>query len=70
MFNYKRCSDAEKFILNGMVLIKDHDIPSRNKWKRGVIDDLIKGCDGKVMILIKNLFRLYLDDRDAFMRDL
>ena len=31
-----------------MVLIKDDDIAPRNKWKKGVIDELIKGSDGKV----------------------
>ena len=31
-----------------MVLIKDDDITPRNKWKKGVIDELIKGSDGKV----------------------
>ena len=31
-----------------MVLIRDDDITPRNKWKKGVIDELIKGCDEKV----------------------
>ena len=31
-----------------MVLIKDDDITPRNKWKKGVIDELIKGSDGEV----------------------
>ena len=31
-----------------MVLIKDDDITPRIKWKKGVIDELIKGSDGKV----------------------
>ena len=48
MYNYRRYSDAEKLVLNGMVLIKDDDITPRNKWKKGVIDKLIKGSDGKV----------------------
>ena len=29
-----------------MVVIKDNDITLRNKWKKGVIDELIKGSDG------------------------
>ena len=48
MYNYRRHSDAEKLVLNDMVLIKDDDITPRNKWKKGVIDELIKGSDGKV----------------------
>ena len=43
MYNFRKYSDAEK-----MVLIKDDDITPRNKWKKGVIDELIKGSDGKV----------------------
>ena len=31
-----------------MVLVKDDDITPRNKWKKGGIDELIKGSDGKV----------------------
>ena len=31
-----------------MVLIKDDDITPRNKWKKCVINELIKGSDGKV----------------------
>ena len=31
-----------------MVFIKDDDITPRNKWKKGLIDELIKGSDGKV----------------------
>ena len=48
MYNYKRYSDGEKLVLNDTVLIKDDDIAPRNKWKKGVIDELIKGSDGKV----------------------
>ena len=38
---------TEKLVLNDMVLIKDDDITPCNKWKKGVIDELIKGSDGK-----------------------
>ena len=31
-----------------MVLRKDDDITPRNKWKKGVIDKIITGSDGKV----------------------
>ena len=48
MYNFRKYSDAEKLVLNDMVLIKDDDITPRNKWKKGVIDELIKGSDGKV----------------------
>ena len=48
MYNYRRYSDAKKLALNDMILIKDDDITLRNKWKKGVIDELIKGSDGKV----------------------
>ena len=46
IYNYRRYSDAEKLVLNNMVVIKDNDITLRNKWKKGVIDELIKGSDG------------------------
>ena len=49
MYNYRRYSDAEKLLLNDIILMKDDDITSQNKWKKGVIDQLIKGSDGKVM---------------------
>ena len=29
-----------------MVVIKDNDITLQNKWKKGVIDELIKDSDG------------------------
>ena len=48
MYNYRRYSDAERLVLNKKVLIKDDDITFRNKWKKSVIDELIKGSDGKV----------------------
>ena len=48
MYNYRRYSDVEKLVLNDMVLIKNDAITPRNKWKKGVIDELIKGSDGKV----------------------
>ena len=48
MYNYRRYSAAEKLVLNEMVLIKDDDITTRNKWKKGVIDELTKGNDRKV----------------------
>ena len=48
MYNFRKYSDAEKLVLNDMVLIKDDDITPRNKWKRGVIEELIKGSDGKI----------------------
>ena len=44
----RRYSDGEKLVLNDMLLIKDDDITPRNKWKKGVIDELFKGSDGKV----------------------
>ena len=53
-FDSNRCiitediSDAEKLVLNDMALAKDDDITPRNKWKKGAIDELIKGSDGKV----------------------
>ena len=53
-FDSNRCiitediSDAEKLVLNDMSLAKDDDITPRNKWKKGAIDELIKGSDGKV----------------------
>ena len=31
-----------------MVLTKDADITPRNKWKKSVLDELIKGSDGRV----------------------
>ena len=48
MYNYRRYSDAEKLVLNDMVFIKDDDSTSRNKWKKSVIDELIKASDGKI----------------------
>ena len=48
MYNYRRDSDAKILVLNDMVLIKDDDITSRNKWRKGIIDKLIKGSDRKV----------------------
>ena len=48
MYNYRRCSDAERLVLNKKVLIKDDDITFRNKWKKSVIGKLIKGSNGKV----------------------
>ena len=48
MYNYWRYSGAEKLVLNDMVLVKDDDITPRKKWKKDVIDELIKGSDGKV----------------------
>ena len=48
MYNFRKYSDVEKLLLNDMVLIKDDDITPRNKWKKGVIDELIKDSDGKV----------------------
>lgn len=48
MYNYWRYSDAEKLVLNDLVLIKDDDITPWNKWKKDVIDELIKGINGKV----------------------
>ena len=48
MYNYRRYSDAEKLVLNDMLLIKDDDITPRNKWKKGLIDELFKASDGKV----------------------
>ena len=46
IYNYRRYSDAEKLVLNDMVVIKDNDITLQNKWKKGVIDELIKDSDG------------------------
>ena len=48
VYNYRRYSDAEKLVLNDIVLIKDDDISPWNKRKKGVIDKLSKGSDGKV----------------------
>lgn len=48
MHNCRRYCDAEKLVLNDMALAKDDDITPRNKWKKGAIDELIKGSDGKV----------------------
>ena len=48
MYNCRSYSDAEKFVLNDIVLIKDDDITPWNTWKRCVIDELIKSSDGKV----------------------
>ena len=48
MYNYRRDSDTKILVLNDMVLIKDDDITSRNKWRKGIIDKLIKGSDRKV----------------------
>ena len=48
MHNYKKYSDAERLVINDMVLIKDDDMTPRNRWRKGVIDELIKGKDGKV----------------------
>ena len=48
MYSLRKYIDAEKLVLNDMVLIKNDVITPRNKWKKGVIDELIKGSDGKV----------------------
>ena len=48
MYNFRKYSDAEILVLNDMVLIKDDDIIPRNKWKEGVIDELIKCIDEQV----------------------
>ena len=48
MCNYRWYSDVKKMVLNNMVLIKDDDITPQNKWKKGVLGELIKGSDGKV----------------------
>ena len=48
VYNYRRYIDAEKLVLNDMVLIKNDAITPWNKWKKNVIDELIKGSDGKV----------------------
>ena len=70
MYNYKRYSDAEKLVLNDIVPRKDDDITPPNKWKKGVIDELIKGNDGDVTLrvctkdgqinLIKRDIKIYL----------
>ena len=44
-----------------MVLIKDDDITPPNKWKKGVIDELIKGSDdGKMNLIKEDIKRLIL----------
>ena len=44
-----RATDVKlKLLLNDMILIKDDDITTRNKWKKSVIDQLIKGSEGEV----------------------
>ena len=48
MYNYRRYCEAEKMVLNEMVLIKDDDITPRNKWRKVLIDELFKGSDVKV----------------------
>ena len=48
MYNFRKYSNAEKLVLNDMVRIKDDDITPRSKWEKGVVDELIKGSDGKV----------------------
>ena len=49
MYNCRKYSDAEKLVLNDMVFIKDNDVTHHwIKWKKVVIDELIKGSDGKV----------------------
>ena len=61
MYNYRWYSDAENLLLNDMVLIKDDDITPPNKWKKGVIDELIKGSDdGKMNLIKEDIKRLIL----------
>ena len=50
MYSLRKYSDAEKLVLNDIVLTKDDVSTPRNKWKKGVIDELIKGSDGKVRV--------------------
>ena len=40
--------EVNKLVVGDAVLIKDDDNYARNTWKRGVIDDLIKGNDGNI----------------------
>ena len=56
MYNYRRYSDAEKLVLNDMVLTKDDDITPRNKWKKGVIDELIKSSDAQRLEVLRCVY--------------
>ena len=56
MYNYRRHSDAEKLVLNDMVLTKDDDITPRNKWKKGVIDELIKSSDAQRLEVLRCVY--------------
>ena len=47
-FYVKQFPDKTSITVGDMVLINDDELTSRITWKRGVVDDLIKGKDGKV----------------------